>query len=318
MAMIVTVTPNPAIDRTYRVQHLDLGNSHRVETAHAQAGGKGINVARILTSFGFPVIAAAIVGGTNGDWIEHELSNSGVAGQFVTSGGDSRQTITAVTNGGDAWIEFDESGSEVDAGTWRDFLNLVSSLMEPADVVVLSGSLPPGVPLDGYRELVEIAHNAQVRVVLDTSGLSLREALVARPDVIKPNRFELAAISEMSCDSVESVLAACRHLRVLGAQAIVATLGAEGIVVFGDESVWRVRHPQRSGNPVGAGDATTAGIAAGFFEGLELMDAVRRGATWALASMASPFAGLIEVSEAAVCATVIEVERLDSHEDHGQ
>src|SRR5664280_1884049 len=214
MATIVAVTPNPAIDRTYRVEHLDLCNSHRVKTAHAQAGGKGINVARILTSFGFPVIAAAIVGGTNGDWIAHDLRTSGVAAQLVTSGSDSRQTITAVTSGGEAWIEFDEGGSEVDAGTWRDLLDLVASLMEPADVVVLSGSLPPGVPLDGYRELVEIAHNAHVRVVLDTSGSSLREALVARPDVIKPNRSELAAISEMSCDSIESVLAACRHLRV--------------------------------------------------------------------------------------------------------
>jgi tagatose 6-phosphate kinase len=318
MTTIVAVTPNPAIDRTYRVEHLSLGDSHRVKAVHSQAGGKGINVARILTSFEFPVIATAIVGGTNGDWIRNELSIAGVASQLVTSGSDSRQTITAATTGGEDWIEFDEGGNGVSTDIWRDFRDLVSSLMESADVVVLSGSLPPGVPIDGYRELVEIAHHAQVRVVLDTSGLPLREALGAHPDVIKPNRSELAAISEIACDSVENVLAACRRLRVLGAEAIVVTLGAEGSVVFVDESVWRVRHPPRSGNPVGAGDAMTAGIAAGLFEKLELINAVRRGATWALASMASPFAGLIEVPRVAECAALIEVESLDPLGDCGR
>lgn len=306
--MILTVTLNAALDRTYRVGELALGAAHRVEEAHAQAGGKGVNVARALACASVPVVATGLVAGLTGRQIELELESAGIDAAMHAVDGESRQTITVVSRTGDAWVELDEHGPELTAASWRSFLDGSDGLVSRAAVVVLAGSLPPGAPVDAYRQLAERAHGHGALVVLDTSGIALERALGARPEVVTPNRSELAGASGSRCGTVAEVVEACRSLEAMGAGAVVATLEGDGAIATQGEGAWRARHPVRFGNPVGAGDALVAGLAASLAEGAPLAEGLRRGCTWALASLHSPWAGHVAPRDVTAAGSQVVVD----------
>lgn len=187
--MILTVTLNAALDVTYEVGTLERGGSHRVQTVRERAGGKGINVARVAHALGCEVTATGLVGGLVGELIRDDLRRSGVVHDFVTVSGTSRRTLTVVeTESGEATV-LNEAGPQVGEEEWRAFLEHFTALAASASVVVLSGSLPPGVPPDAYAELVR---RAPGQVVLDADGAALTEGIRGRPDVVKPNADELA------------------------------------------------------------------------------------------------------------------------------
>ncbi|MEV6523539.1 1-phosphofructokinase family hexose kinase [Longispora sp. NPDC051575] len=185
--MILTVTLNVALDVTYQVDALVPGSAHRVRTVVERPGGKGLNVARVLHALGEPVIATGLIGGAAGTRARDLLETKHA---FVEIAGESRRTVV-VTDGSDA-TGFWEPGPEVSAEEWAEFVGRYTGLVAVARVVVLSGSLPRGVPVDAYAQLVGIARERDVPTVLDTSGEPLLRALAAGPDVIKPNAEELA------------------------------------------------------------------------------------------------------------------------------
>jgi tagatose 6-phosphate kinase len=310
--MILTVTLNAALDRTYRVDKLALGTTHRVKEQHVQAGGKGVNVSRVLTGFGVSSVVSGLVAGSNGEQIQNDLRTSGMDALMHDVEGESRQTVTVFSSSGDSWVEFDEVGPEITVGEWRGFMEAIEPLAKSAVVVVLSGSLPPGAPVDAYRQLVIAAHGHGARVVLDASGAALRSALDVGPDLVTPNRSELQEISGLQCGTVAEVVVACRVLQKLGAQAVVATLGGDGAIATEGENIWRARHPAVPGNPVGAGDAMTAGLAAGMAEGTALAGSLGRGCAWAVASLRSPWAGYVDPRDATALRFEISVETLDA------
>jgi tagatose 6-phosphate kinase len=152
--MILTVTLNTAIDKTYQVGELTLGAVHRAEELHAQAGGKGLNVARALATAGVVVVAAGLAAGSTGRQIERDLEVAGIETAMHRVEGESRQTVTVVSRRGDAWLEIDEQGPELSPASWQSFLDSMQAYLQRASIVVLSGSLPPGAPLDAYRYLM--------------------------------------------------------------------------------------------------------------------------------------------------------------------
>ncbi|MER7277656.1 1-phosphofructokinase family hexose kinase, partial [Dactylosporangium sp. NPDC000244] len=190
--MILTVTLNPALDLTYAVDELRPYTTHRVRTVHERAGGKGLNVASVLHAQGEPVLATGLLGGATGSRIRELLAADGVPHAFAQISGETRRTVT-IADGVDAtglW----EPGPSVETAEWHEFLQLYRTLLADTAVVALSGSLPRGLPADGYAVLIELAHSCNVRTVLDTSGEPLRLGLAAGPDVVKPNADELAAL----------------------------------------------------------------------------------------------------------------------------
>ena len=156
--MILTVTLNTALDKTYQVGELTLGTAHRAEEAHAQAGGKGLNVARALSHAGVAVLAAGLAAGSTGLQIERDLDLAGIDAAIQRVEGESRQTVTVVSRRGDAWVEIDEQGPELSLASWQSFLDSMDDVLHRTSIVVLSGSLPPGTPVDAYRRLTEMAH----------------------------------------------------------------------------------------------------------------------------------------------------------------
>ncbi|MEV6400251.1 PfkB family carbohydrate kinase, partial [Streptomyces sp. NPDC051907] len=197
-AVILTVTLNTALDVTYVVDSLLPRASHRVGAVHERAGGKGVNVARVLHALGHPAVVTGFFGGATGDRVRKELRAAGLVDQLVPRAADSRRTLTVVSrDDGDATV-FNESGGPVRSGEWQVFTRHYRRLLRDADAVVLCGSLPPGLPDDAYGQLIALAGAAGVPTVLDTSGPALRAALPAGPDVVKPNSAELAAATGQS------------------------------------------------------------------------------------------------------------------------
>lgn len=285
--MILTVTLNAAIDVTYRVESLILHSSNRVRDMHQHAGGKGINVARVLHALGHDVTVTGLAGGHTGEQIHADLAASGLRDALVAVAGDSRRTV-AIVDGTDATL-LNEPGAAVTLDEWIHFVARFRKQVMKSRVVVLAGSLPPGMPEGAYAVLCEAAHAGGVPVLLDSSGSPLQAGLAGHPDVIKPNGVELADLTP-----TDDVIAAAEALRARGAGAVVVSLGAEGVVAVAREGCWRARPPQPvRGNSTGAGDALVAALAAGIANGRNwperLIDAVALSAATVLSPVAGSF-----------------------------
>jgi tagatose 6-phosphate kinase len=269
--MILTVTLNPAWDVTYRVPRLALHGSHRVESTLERPGGKGINVARVLRALGEPAMATGLAGGATGALLEAALE---VPHAFVPIAGDTRRTLAVVDT--DATL-FSEPGPEVRPEEWTAFQDAFAARAAEADVVVLSGSLPPGLPEDAYAVLTRLAHAADAKVLVDAGGAALRAAAATSPDVLKPNAAELASAGLPPRD-VEGVL--------------VVSRGADGMIAVTPEGCFEATPYEKvTGNPTGAGDAAAAALAIALRDRLPWPRALGEAVALAAAAVAAPAAG---------------------------
>jgi 1-phosphofructokinase family hexose kinase len=279
--MIITVTPNPAVDVTYTVPALHPGQVHRVTAVARRFGGKGLNVARVLHALGNQVIATGLAGGSAADRLAADLHTAGIGSCFIPALPDIRTTVTVHGDDGTTtsfWepgFAPDEVAAAVDALTDR-----VSSLLVDATAVVVSGSLPPRVDRDLPARLVATASRAGVPAVVDVEGEPLIRAASAGRAVLMPNRDELlrlalgdAAPAGRSIHTVVSepivrVWLAATALCGRGAVAVVTTLGADGMLACTRDGAWLARPPMTvSGNATGAGDAAAAAVAAALAAG---------------------------------------------------
>ncbi|MEU0369733.1 1-phosphofructokinase family hexose kinase [Streptomyces sp. NPDC006283] len=304
--MILTVTLNAALDVTYGVDSLLPRTSHRVDSTYERAGGKGINVARVLAARGHPVAVTGLAGGPTGTVLRDELRTAGLRDELLPIAGDSRRTLTVVSHDdGDATV-FNETGPQVEPAEWESFTAHFASLLRGVAVVVLSGSLPPGLPPDAYATLVRTAGAAGAATVVDTSGPALLDALGAGPDVVKPNAAELTAVTGR-----EDVAAAAAELRVLGARAVVASSGADGLHAVTGAGTWRAVPPEQlAGNPTGAGDACVAALAAGLAAGAPWPEVLREAVALSAAAVPCPMAGDIDPGTYHRFRTTVSVEEL--------
>jgi tagatose 6-phosphate kinase len=267
--VIVTVTLNAALDVTYRVEALRPGCAHRVEDVHARPGGKGVNVADVLTQLGEPVVATGFAGPQL-----HALLPG-----FVPIAAESRRTVTVLA-GAEATL-FSEPGPVITAGEWAALLARFDQLAAAASVVVLSGRLP-GVPQDSYAQLIA---RSPAPVILDADGDALRLGIAAGPALIKPNQDELASLLGRKPDRLA-------ELRSELGVNVAATLGAEGAVLCTSDGAWRARPPRAvDGNPTGAGDAFTAALAAGVAHGRPWPQVLAEAVALSAAAVAVPVAG---------------------------
>jgi tagatose 6-phosphate kinase len=257
--MIATVTLNLALDVTYAVPRVVWHAANRVTAVHERAGGKGVNVSRVLDALGHETLVCGFVGGATGDAIRADLAAAGLGTQLTPIAGDNRRTVAVVDGStGDA-TGFWEPGPSIEQDEWSALLRAYDTLLGDARAVVLAGSLPPGVPADAYAELCRRARRAGVPAILDADGEALRNGLAGRPALIKPNSDELAGVG-----GAGDPVGAAQALRTAGADAVVVSRGAEGLLAVTGEGLWRAAPAERlAGNPTGAGDAAVAALAAG-------------------------------------------------------
>jgi tagatose 6-phosphate kinase len=263
--VILAVTLNPAIDVTYYLDRIVRHRGSRVDRVLERAGGKGVNVARVAARCGADVCATGLAGGHRGERLRAGVTGYQIRDEFCPIEGETRQTVNIVETGQAGLpTELREPGPPVSLAEWDRFIARFSALAAAADVVTMSGSLPPGVPAGAYAMLTAATRSVSTAwVIVDTSGEALRLACAAGPDLVKPNEDELlAATAAGQGDRRHRVLDGASSLRDLGARAVVVSLGRSGSVAVTPDGRWRASHDAvTSGNPVGAGDALVAGLA---------------------------------------------------------
>ncbi|WP_423184118.1 1-phosphofructokinase family hexose kinase [Arthrobacter sp. NyZ413] len=293
---VVTITPNPAIDISYHVAGITAGASHRVESPISRAGGKGLNVARVVHQLGYPVLALATAGGATGAEIATDLIASGVPHRLVPVAGETRRSIALVdTVGGETSI-FNERGKPLEPAEWQALAAVVVESLESGNrtgVIVASGSLPPGAPADFYPAIVRLAHDAGIPAVVDTSGPAIIAAARAGADLLKPNHHEL-----LEATGESDLEAAAKRLIGEGAKTVLVSAGAEGMLAFHHAApggYWSARLPEAlSGNPTGAGDAAVAAAAVVLAAGNpDIQTMLRKATAWSAAAVLMPAAGEI-------------------------
>ncbi|WP_435189437.1 1-phosphofructokinase family hexose kinase [Streptomyces sp. bgisy126] len=285
--MIVTVTLNTALDLTYRVPALTPYASHRVTQVIERPGGKGLNVARVLAALGYETVATGFAGGATGAVLRDGLAATPVRDELVETAGSTRRTVAVVDAAGGDTTQLNEPGPAVTAAEWETFRARFAALLDGAAAVALCGSLPPGIHVGAYAELVRLARAAAVPVLLDTSGEPLRRGIAARPDLVKPNADELARLT-----GAREPRRATLDARRRGAHAVVSSLGPEGLLAATPEGLWRAAPPAPvRGNPTGAGDSAVAGLLSGLVDGVPWPDRLVRAVALSAATVLSPVAG---------------------------
>ncbi|MBD0712365.1 MULTISPECIES: 1-phosphofructokinase family hexose kinase [unclassified Streptomyces] len=285
--MILTVTLNTALDLTYRVPALVPHASHRVTQVVERPGGKGLNVARVLAALGHEAVATGFAGGTTGADLRVRLAATPVRDELVETAGATRRTVAVVDAASGDTTQLNEPGPTVTPAEWVAFRTRFLALLDGAAAVALCGSLPPGIHVGAYAELVRLARAAGVPVLLDTSGEPLRRGIAARPDLVKPNADELAQLT-----GARDPGRATRETRRRGARAVVASLGPDGLLAATPEGLWRATPPAAvRGNPTGAGDSAVAGLLSALAEGAPWPDRLRRAVALSAATVLSPVAG---------------------------
>ncbi|MFI8916178.1 1-phosphofructokinase family hexose kinase [Streptomyces sp. NPDC053513] len=285
--MILTVTLNTALDLTYRVPALTPHASHRVTQVIERPGGKGLNVARVLAALGYETVATGFAGGATGATLRDQLASTPVRDELVETTGTTRRTVAVVDTASGDTTQLNEPGPTVTAAEWTAFRTRFTALLDGARAVALCGSLPPGIHVGAYAELVRLARTAGVPVLLDTSGEPLRRGIAARPDLVKPNADELAQLT-----GAREPHRATRDARRRGARAVVSSLGPEGLLAATPEGVWRATPPAVvQGNPTGAGDSAVAGLLSGLVDQAPWPDRLTRAVALSAATVLSPVAG---------------------------
>ncbi|GAB3038495.1 1-phosphofructokinase family hexose kinase [Parafrigoribacterium mesophilum] len=287
--MILTVTANPAIDLTFRVDGLLVGESNRVPTARSRSGGKGLNVARVAHQLGHDVLALATVGGDTGVEFARGLVGRPLPHLLVPVSAATRRSIALVDSGNEATTVLNETGSPLAEREWQALTAAVRAQVGAATCLVGSGSLPPGAPDGFYAELVQIAHGAGVPAIIDATGDVLLAAVRAGADLVKPNRRELVETTGQA-----DPLAAALSLLDAGARMVLVSLGEDGMfaVSTGDRTPLFARLPRCAGNPTGAGDAAVAAAAVCLTAGDDDPEAIlRRACAWSAAAVLAPLAG---------------------------
>jgi 1-phosphofructokinase family hexose kinase len=294
--MIITVTANAAIDRTLCVDELTPGRLHPKASDHAQAGGKGVNVARVLHALGVPVHAIVLVGGEAGDWIVKDLERSRIPCRAVYASGESRTCLALVETKAGRTTQVHGTGVTADPAVARALIAATAELARGADWVALCGSLAQGLPAESAGTLVEAARGAGARVAVDTSGGALRSAWSRGPELVRVNRDELAGVLEVARPHVP-----VPPYPALGSVAMgVISDGAFPIEAWCEGGGrWQVAPPSVPvHNTLGCGDAMLAGLLDALCEGLPFQDALLAATGLAAAQAESRYAGVLDPARA--------------------
>lgn len=257
--MIVTLTPNPSVDRTVFVDDVVLGSVNRSSRSRSEPSGKGVNVALALHAHDVPVRAVVTAGGSVGAQLQQMLTAAGLDTVVVPIAGEIRSNISLTQPNGSV-TKINEAGPQLSPDETERLLAAVTAEVRGAGWLVCAGSLPAGMPAGWYRDVVEIGHSYGVPVAVDTSGEALTESLSAQPDLIKPNVHELAELTGRELHTLGDVIDAAQQVRHRGARTVLASLGADGAILVDDAgAVWGHAPVDKVVSTVGAGDAMLAG-----------------------------------------------------------
>lgn len=290
---------------------LALDEVNRASSTLDGVAGKSINVAKVLKSLGEEPVAVSFLGGDRGAYLREVMESKGIELDCVSVPARTRQCVTVIDESADAHTELVEESHPVDPEAFVRLLEIVRRRIQPKGCLVMSGTIAKGGPPDFYRELVGIAHAVEAMSIVDAQGTPLFEALKAEPGLVKPNKPELAATVGRELNDMGEVMAAMRELVEKGARRVVVTAGHGIVMAFDGRSFWRIRPPIISDvNPIGSGDAFTAGLVRHLIRGDDLGEACRWGAAAGAANALTHLAGEVNSTDVDRLVSQVEVERI--------
>lgn len=273
--MIVTVTMNPAIDKTVDIDALERGGLNRIHHVELDAGGKGINVSKTIHELGGKSIAVGFIAGSAGKTIRSVLDDWGIENDFIEVSGETRTNTKVFERTGEL-TELNEPGPVVEEKDVRALYDKLESYAGENTLFVLAGSVPQGVNKDIYRKIIELVHKKGAKVLLDADGELFTNALNAGPDIIKPNKVELEQYAGMDyIASEQELLTVAERLMKKGIATIAVSMGKNGAMFLQDG--YKVKCPGlkvKAHSTVGAGDAMVAALSYAWSEGLSPQDTV--------------------------------------------
>jgi 1-phosphofructokinase family hexose kinase len=298
--MILTLTMNPAIDRTIGVDRLAFDDRAYILSSKDSPGGRGINAARVIHSFGGETTAILPAGGDRGARFEHYMLDCGFPIAAVTVRNDIRLNLTIVDRHG-LTIKLNEIGPRLDRSEIANVESSVEAQLPKAGWLMLCGSLPPGVPSDFYAQLIVRAHRRNVKTLLDTDGEALAQGIEAGPTIVTPNQQEAERLLNTVLLTRSQYLAAAKRIASLGAESVVLSLASRGAVGVSKDTVLEAIPPRVDAiSPIGSGDALAAAVLWSLDRGDGFDEALRWGVAAGTASAKLPgmsFASLEQTRE---------------------
>lgn len=311
--MFLCVSPNPAIDKRLTLPALVPGGIHRTRTVESFPGGKSTHVAMALKELGAEPDWVGMCGGAAGEELLTGLRSLGITAHASAIAGRTRTNLEILEDSGGV-TEIREAGEEVSAEEVAAFERDCRRFFEQGGsdaTVLLSGSLPPGAPVQLYARLIAAARECGCKTLLDTGGEPLRKALAAKLDFVKPNRDEASELLETRIDSRAAAAAAARELIARGARRAAVSLGAEGMVYCAGENEPALFAPaivRKARSTVGCGDAALAGFAFGFNAGKSNEEVMRIAVACAAANCLAESPGAIRMGDVIKFQAQVRVE----------
>ncbi|WP_027086290.1 1-phosphofructokinase family hexose kinase [Cohnella panacarvi] len=316
--MITSITLNAAIDKVHYINQFQIDKVNRVKEIVLEPGGKGNNVAKVAKLLGSSVIASGFLGGDTGRYIHTALLDKGIASEPVWARGHTREAFNIIDRIGGTQTEILEPGPIIMQEEWEAMRRKVRELAVKSKIVSFSGSLPRGIPMNAYAELIHIAKSEGALTILDSSGESLSRGIESGPFLCKPNRDELAELTGMELITKESIVEAARKILEMDVGMVVVSLDKQGSVVVTNHGISQIQPPDiEAVNTVGCGDALVGGIA-NFLDRMqsekpsseELMEAAAWGTAAAASNARYPIAGHVNLEEFNRMLRQVRVERL--------
>jgi tagatose 6-phosphate kinase len=309
--MILCIGTTPAAQRTMLFRNVALNEVNRATTTQDGIAGKSFNVAKVLKALREEPLAIAFLGADRGEELRAGLEKRGILLEFVRVSARTRQCITVIDESAGTITEFVEESQPVTAEDYDKLMAMIQKRVPEAKAVIMSGSLTPGGPFNMYSICCQMAERFQVFSAVDAQGKPLLEALKARPDLVKPNRSELAASTNRNLNDEAAVMSAMREMLERGARRVVITAGKEPALAFDGATFWRISAPRiKPVNPIGSGDAFTAAAVSRLIRGDDLGEACRWGSAAGAANALTLMAGEVDRSDVERLIREVRLEKL--------
>ncbi|WP_297134374.1 1-phosphofructokinase [Terrisporobacter sp.] len=274
--MITTVTLNVSVDKAYKIKGSnESGKVMRVLECNNTAGGKGLNVSRVISLCKEDILATGFVGGHCGALAEELLEKDNISSQFIHVKSETRNCIN-ILDENNISTEFLESGAPISEEEVNTFIKEFDDIIDKSNIITISGSVPKGVPSNIYATLIEMIKLKNKKVILDASGELLQEGIKALPTMIKPNSEEMESLLGVSINNEEEVIESAVKLHENGIEIVVVSLGKDGALLVCKDGVYHGRPPKiEVVNTVGCGDSMVAAFAVGLERGYSSIECLK-------------------------------------------
>lgn len=310
--MITTITLNVSVDKAYHINEtVESGKVIRVSTCNMTAGGKGLNVSRVIKMCGEDILATGFVGGHTGALAEQLLQNDEIKSKFVHTKGETRNCIN-ILDQNNISTEFLEPGAPVSKDEKDLFIKQFDEILDNTNVVAISGSAPQGLDKDIYKVLIDMAKKKGKKVILDTSGDLLREGIKACPTMIKPNSEEMESLLKISINNRDEIIKSAIKLHQSGIEVVVVSLGGEGALLVSKDGIYQGKPPKiQVVNTVGCGDSMVAAFAVGFERGYSPLESLKYAVSVSAANAVTASTGSFKKEDADKIFKEVEIIKIE-------